>query len=127
LIGMDSVDTRLERALGAGKRAVADLQLNDVFAARFQRPGNGENIECGFGRESARELAESNSAHALLIGEFAMKNTKRHKKKGHQTAAFCVFLCFLWRVYCLLAIACASGLITEGRMWLSTRSWQVLR
>ena len=42
-------------ALGAGKRTVADLKLNYIFAARLELLRNGKNIKCGFGIESLRK------------------------------------------------------------------------
>jgi hypothetical protein len=96
---LDGFDTRGQGGQSAGERAVADLQLDDVFSLGLETPGHGQNIEGGFGREPACERAQSN----------------RHRRG------------ILKYGYCFAAIACANGRTTPGTIWVSTRSWQIAR
>src|SRR5262249_18540555 len=58
-----------------GKRAVADLQLDDVFALRFEATGHRQDIEGGFRGKALGELAQSHGRSGghgtslLLIGD----------------------------------------------------------
>ena len=53
------LDSGCECISRAGKRAVADLQLDDILAAGFESPGDSQDIEGRFRSLVAGELAQS--------------------------------------------------------------------
>ena len=71
---VDGLDAGLEGVRGAGERAVADLQLDDVLALGLEPLGDGQHVEGGFGGQAAGEGGQGRSAHGGLVG--------REKKKA---------------------------------------------
>src|SRR5262249_497819 len=66
---LNPLDARLEGARGGRKWTIADLQFDDILALRLEAPGDGEDIEGGFGGQALGEAAEAESgAHVQWPG-----------------------------------------------------------
>src|SRR5579875_875722 len=104
----------------AGKRAVADVQLDHVFASRLQTLGNGENVEGGFGYQTTCESAK---------GDIHDKGTRRQGTGGQDAILLSPGHPVSCRLvsYCLAAMVWASGRTTAGMICESTSSWQIRR
>ncbi len=56
--GVDRLHAGGKSGAAAGKRAVADLQFDDILAARFQSPGDRQNVEGCLAAKTVGEVTE---------------------------------------------------------------------